>query len=95
MRKYELGLVVKPDLTDEARVALIAKFQGIIEAQKGSIVKFDDWGKRKLAYEIMKYREGFYSFTTFEGNEDAVNELNRIARISEELLRHLIIRVED
>ncbi len=95
MRKYELGLVVKPDLTDEARVAVVAKFQGIIEAQKGSIVKFDDWGKRKLAYEIEKYREGFYSFTTFEGNEDAVNELNRIARISEELLRHLIIRVED
>ena len=95
MRKYELGLVVKPDLTDEARIAVITKFQGIIEAQKGSIVKFDDWGKRKLAYEIEKYREGFYSFTTFEGNEDAVNELNRIARISEELLRHLIIRVED
>ena len=66
MNKYELALVLSPALDDEGRAAEVAKVQAVLERFGAKIEKVDDWGKRKLAYEIQKVNEGFYSFTTFE-----------------------------
>ena len=66
MNKYELALVLSPALDEEGRAAEVAKVQATLERFGAKIEKVDDWGKRKLAYEIAKVNEGFYSFTTFE-----------------------------
>ena len=91
MNKYELALVLSPALDEEGRVA---KVQATLERFGAKIEKVDDWGKRKLAYEIAKVNEGFYSFTTFEAPAAAPAEIEARMRIMENVLRYLIIRKE-
>ena len=88
MNKYELALVLSPALDEEGRAAEVAKVQATLERFGAKIEKVDDWGKRKLAYEIAKVNEGFYSFTTFA----APAEIEARMRIMENVLRYLIIR---
>ena len=88
MNKYELALVLSPALDEEGRAAEVAKVQATLERFE----KVDDWGKRKLAYEIAKVNEGFYSFTTFEAPAAAPAEIEARMRIMENVLRYLIIR---
>ena len=78
MNKYELALVLSPALDDEGRAAEVAKVQAVLERFGAKIEKVDDWGKRKLAYEIQKVNEGFYSFTTFEAPASAPAEIEAI-----------------
>ena len=66
MNKYELALVLTPALDEEARTAEVSKVQALLERFGGKIEKVDEWGKRKLAYEIKKVNEGFFSFTTLK-----------------------------
>lgn len=94
MNKYELALVLSPVLDDEGRAAEVAKVQATLERFGAKIEKVDDWGKRKLAYEIQKVNEGFYSFTTFEAPAAAPAEIEARMRIMENVLRYLIIRKE-
>ena len=89
MNKYELALVLSPALDEEGRAA---KVQATLERFGAKIEKVDDWGKRKLAYEIAKVNEGFYSFTTFEAPAAAPAEIEARMRIMENVLRYLIIR---
>ena len=91
MNKYELALVLSPALDEEGR-AEVAKVQATLERFGAKIEKVDDWGKRKLAYEIAKVNEGFYSFTTFEAPAAAPAEIEARMRIMENVLRYLIIR---
>ena len=90
MNKYELALVLSPALDEEGRAAEVAKVQATLERFGAKIEKVDDWGKRKLAYEIVN--EGFYSFTTFEAPAAAPAEIEARMRIMENVLRYLIIR---
>ena len=90
MRKYELTYIVRPTVEQEALEALTAKFQGIITADGGEISKHDVSGKRRLAYEIEKIREGYYILVNFTSNKEVVAELDRVLRISDEVIRHLI-----
>ena len=92
MNKYELALVLAPALDEEARTAEVAKVQALLERFGGKIEKVDEWGKRKLAYEIKKVNEGFFSFTTFEAPASAPAEIESRIRIMENVLRYLIIR---
>lgn len=92
MNKYELALVLTPAIDDEARAAEFKKAQDLIERFGGKIEKVDDWGKRRLAYEIQKVNEGFYSFTTFEAPATTPAEMESRLRIMENVLRYLIIR---
>ena len=94
MNKYELALVITPTIDDEARNAEIAKVQELIERFGGKIEKVDDWGKRRLAYEIKKLNEGFYSFTTFDAPAETPAEMESRLRIMENVLRYLIVRKE-
>ena len=92
MNKYELALVLRPDLDEEAKVAESQKVQDLITRFGGTIDKIDDWGKRRLAYEIQKVNEGFYSFITFSSESDTPNELEKRMRIKENVLRYLVVR---
>ena len=92
MNKYELALVLSPALEDEARAEELKKAQELIERFGGKIEGVDDWGKRRLAYEIRKVNEGYYSFTSFEAPATTPAEMESRLRIMENVLRYLIIR---
>ena len=92
MNKYELALVLSPVIDDEARAAEFQKAMDLIERFGGKVEKVDDWGKRRLAYEIQKVNEGYFSFTTFEAPATAPAEMESRLRIMENVLRYLITR---
>lgn len=89
MRKYELMYIIRTDLEQEAIDATVAKLQGII-SNGGEITSHDLMGKRRLAYEINKYRDGHYVLVKFNAAPEVVAELDRVIRISDEVIRHLI-----
>jgi len=92
MNKYELAVVIKPSLDEEALKAEFESIKELIGRFGGTIEKVDDWGKRRLAYEIQKVNEGFYSFITFDSDNNTPNELEKRMRIKENVLRYLIVR---
>lgn len=94
MRKYEGILIFLPTLEEEKRVQLFNRFKGIIEAD-GSITNVDEWGIRKLAYLIDDIGEGYYILVNFEATPEVVKEIDRVARISDGIMRHMIIREEE
>jgi small subunit ribosomal protein S6 len=94
MRRYELMLVLRPDAPDDRSQAVIDRTTRQITASGGQIVKVAPWGRRRLAYPIDRYREGSYHIILFEAPGDAIVELERSLLITEEVLRHLVIRVE-
>jgi small subunit ribosomal protein S6 len=91
MRKYEVMYIVRPDVDQEILEATVAKFQGII-SNGGEIVKHDLMGKRRLAYEIKKFREGIYVLVNFNATPEVVNELERLMKISDEVIRYLVVQ---
>lgn len=91
MRKYELMFILKSDLEQEAVDAQVEKFAGIIQ-NGGEIVKQEVLGKRRLAYEIQKHRDGIYVLYVFHATPEVVAELDRVLRISDEVIRHLIVK---
>ncbi len=94
MRKYEAMVIFYPNLEEEKRNALLERFKGIIETG-GSITTLDEWGMRKLAYLIDDLAEGYYVLINFESNPEVVSEFDRIAKISDGIMRHMITRVEE
>lgn len=94
MKKYEAMIIFTPELEEEKRNSLLDRLKGIIEAD-GTISNFDDWGNRKLAYEINDYTDGYYVVINFEANPETVEEMDRIVKISDEILRHMIIREDE
>ena len=91
MNKYELALVVSAKLDDEARAAVVSRAKSYIERFGGQVGETEEWGKRKLAYEIQKEREGFYYFIQFESEGDCPNELEKRMRIMANVLRYLTV----
>lgn len=94
MRRYELMLVLRPDVPDDRSQAVIDRTTRGIVTAGGQIVKVAPWGRRRLAYPIDRQREGSYHIILFEAPAEAVAELERSLVITEELLRHLITKVE-
>jgi len=95
MRNYELSVVLFPTLNEEDKVAALEKVKELIVRFGGEITNVDDWGKRKLAYEIEKQREGFYYFIQFNAETSAPAEIESRIRIMETVLRYLIVSLED
>lgn len=92
MKKYfKIMYIVKP-IEEDAFKAVVAKFDKLITANGGNVEKTDCWGKRRLAYEIQNLNEGLYVLVTFQADAAAVKELDRVMRITDEVLRHMIIR---
>ena len=94
MRRYELMLVLRPDVADDKAQAVIDRTTRGISTGGGQIVKVAPWGRRRLAYQIDRYREGSYHIILFEAPNDAITEVERSLHITEEVLRHLVTRVE-
>ncbi|NLP46108.1 MAG: 30S ribosomal protein S6 [Epulopiscium sp.] len=94
MNNYELALVLNPNLEEEAKNQVLETVQGYITRFGGTIDKVDDWGKRKLAYEINKIQEGFYYFITFQGESTVPTEVEKYVRIMESVIRYLVIKQE-
>ena len=92
MQKYEMAVVLRPDLDEETKAAESQKVMDLITRFGGTIEKVDDWGKRRLAYEIQKVNEGFFSFISFDADSTAPAELESRMRIMENVLRYLIVR---
>ena len=94
MRRYELMLVLRPDVADDRSQAVIDRTTRQLVASGGQIVKVAPWGRRRLAYPIQRHREGSYHIVLFDAPGEAVAELERGLLITEEVLRHLVTRVE-
>ena len=94
MRRYELMLVIRPDVADDKSQALVDRTTRGIVASGGQIVKVAPWGRRRLAYPIDRHREGSYHIILFEAPSDAIVELEHTLLITEEVLRHLVTRVD-
>ena len=95
MRNYEIMYVLKPDLDEEKVAAVMDKFTTLINANGGEVVSADKWGKRRLAYEINDYREGIYILVNFKGEAGTAQELDRVMKITEEILRFMIIKKDE
>ena len=95
MNKYETIFILHPSLDEEAVKANIEKFSGVIETGKGVIENIDLWGRRKLAYEIKKQTEGIYVLVTYSAPSELPKELDRVFRISDSVIRHMIINLDD
>jgi small subunit ribosomal protein S6 len=94
MRRYELMLVLRPDAPDERTQAVLERTTRLIVGDGGQIVKAQPWGRRRLAYQIDRYREGQYHIIVFEAPAETIAELERGLLITEEVLRHLVLRIE-
>ena len=96
MSKYEIAVVLSAKLEDEERAAVIEKINGLVARFGGNVTDVDDWGKKKLAYDIQKMSEGFYNFIHFETeNADCPNELEQQLRIMDGVLRYLVCRADE
>lgn len=95
VRDYEVLYVLRPDIEEEAVDPIIARYDETIAKTGGTVVKTDKWGKRRLAYEIKDQLEGYYVLTTFQAPNEASQELDRLMRIADEVLRHLIVRLDE
>jgi small subunit ribosomal protein S6 len=94
MRRYELMLVIRPDAPDDRVQVLLEKVTRQIAGSGGQIVKAAPWGRRRLAYQIDRYREASYHIIHFDAPADSIADLERTLLITEDVIRHLVIRVE-
>jgi len=94
-RKYEAFYIVKPDLADGDVQKIADKFKGIVEEKGGTVEKASKWDKRKLAYEIAGLKEGNYVLMNFEGGPKLPAELNRLFGISDDVVRHTILKLDE
>ena len=93
MNKYESMYILKPDLDEETRKSLIEKFKTLVEENGGKVESVDEWGSKKLAYEINYIKEGYYVLMTFEAGPQLPAELERNYKISDSVMRYNVIRL--
>ena len=94
MSKYELALVVNAKIEDEAREAVVEKAKGYVARYGGTVTEVEEWGKKRLAYEIQKMKEGYYYFIHFESDSTVPAELESRMRIMENVIRFLCVKQE-
>jgi len=95
MRKYETVLISDPDLQDQARLDLYDKVRNIITKEKGILLNFDEWGNKKMAYEIKKKLRGHYVCITYGGTGELVKEIERNFRLTDDVLKFMTILLSD
>lgn len=94
MNKYELAVVVSAKIEDDERAQVIEKVKALVERFGGQISDVDEWGKKRLAYEIQKMKEAYYYFIHFESDTKAPGEIEQRIRIMEGVIRYLCVRQE-
>lgn len=91
MRRYETVVILKEDLDEETIENTLMELQQIVKDHDGEMSEVEVWGKRRLAYEINDYLNGFYSILKYQGQATTINELDRILKIRDDVLRHLTV----
>ncbi|WP_144468594.1 30S ribosomal protein S6 [Bacillus pumilus] len=94
MRTYEVMYIIRPTVDDEAKKAVIERFNNVLTSNGAEITGTKDWGKRRLAYEINDFREGFYQIVNVQSDAAAVQEFDRLAKISDDIIRHIVVKEE-
>ena len=94
MSKYELALVVNAKIEDEAREAVVEKAKSYVARYGVTVTEVEEWGKKRLAYEVQKMREGFYYFIQFEADATCPAEVERHVRIMDNVMRYLVVKKE-
>ena len=94
-RQYELVYIVSPEATDQEVADLHTQIEAIVTRYNGTFDKTENWGRRKLAYDIGKHREGTYVVETISGGGDVMKEIDRRLRVTDLVIRHLIVRVDE
>ncbi|HCD06722.1 MAG TPA: 30S ribosomal protein S6 [Lactobacillus sp.] len=93
---YEITYIIKPDMEEDAKKALIDRFDKIITDNGAKVINSKDWEKKRLAYEIANYKEGIYHIVNVDAdNDEAINEFDRLSKIEDNILRHMIVRREN
>ena len=95
MKAYELLLFTNPSIDEETRLAALKRIDSVVAAAKGTVDNVEEWGKRKLAYEIDGLTEGDYVLIDFHMDPQEIAELDRVLRISDTVVRHMIVRRDD
>ncbi len=92
MTNYEAMFILQPDLEEEKVAEVMEKFRSLVENHGGEVTRLEKWGKRRLAYQIQHLREGLYIILRFKGSKEVVQELDRVFKITDEVIRHIIVR---
>mgnify|MGYP001148705271 CR=1 FL=1 len=93
--KYEIMYIIRPNIDEEAKTALIERFDAILKDNGAEVIESKDWEKRRLAYEIQDFREGLYHIVNVEANDDAaLKEFDRLSKINGDILRHMIVKLD-
>lgn len=95
MRQYEVIYIIKPELDEEKTTSVIERFATLITNAGGEITKAEQWGKKRLAYEVNDYREGYYVLVNFTGEPTIAHELERVFKITDDIIRFIVVRMEE
>ena len=94
MNKYEIMFIVRPDVDEETRKATVTALEKTLTENKATITLSKELGQKELAYEINKHKTGYYFLINVESDAEAIKEFDRLATISEELIRHIIVKLD-
>lgn len=95
MRKYEIMYIIRPNIEDEDKTALVERFDNVLKDNGAEIIESKEWGKRRLAYEIEDYRDGIYHVITVNAKPEAIQEFDRLMKINDNVIRHIVVRLDD
>lgn len=95
MRHYETLFIINPDLSEEETASVVEKFSTILTDRGSNMVKVDQWGRRRLAYEVKKFNKGFYVLFEYGATPEAVAEMERIFKIDERVIRYMTVKKDD
>jgi small subunit ribosomal protein S6 len=95
VRNYEAMYILKPELEEEAINTAVTRFEDVVKNTGGEIVKTDRWGKRRLAHEVKGYFEGFYVLMYIKAPNNVSQELDRVLKIHDDVIRHLVIKTDE
>ena len=95
LNKYESIYIVNPNVEADGIKSLVEKFNGLIESEGGKVLETNEWGMKKLAYPIKKFTQGYYILVNFEAKAEFIDELERIYKITDSVIKFITIRKED
>jgi small subunit ribosomal protein S6 len=95
MRKYEIMYIIRPNIEEDAKKALVERFNKILTDNGAELTEAKEWGKRRLAYEINDFRDGYYMLLKVNAEAAATQEFDRLAKISEDIIRHMVTKEEE